>query len=416
MKRKFAFDAMECDYSVIDEQTIIKNTGVDTERIVNKVMNAVKSGKKPRHFSKKVIMGLAAAAIAVAAIGTVTVGAAGGFNQVFGDWFAGIPKYGLFSGDNVSCTSEKLDIDFQGIAGDDNFAGASMIIKNKDGSPFIESGEGEVVLYGSNNVDVTLSPIGGIFNDNSNRGGSVWYSLEDEGTIKATALYQDNNSHLKGERMTIKEESLTAMRLHEVVGDVSDDYDELVKKYEGKLEKNQIIFEYSGNGTYEDNKYYIATEYQIPLDFELGVTLNYRSAARTMDVAEGKNLSMNGVTVTINSLEAKSFGIDINATVSGIEFPEEPDYDNMDETETAMAAHDYISELNSQGFIIELDITMKDGSKLKAEADSRQIESNSETSSTGTINSLYIRGNSHTAIDPDEIESVTATAKPLTSE
>lgn len=416
MKTKFAFDSMEYDFSNINEESIIENTGVDTERVVKRVMTAAKSNKKSRRFSHKVVLGLAAAVASLAVIGTVSVGAAGGFNQVFGDWFAGQPKYGLFSGDHLSSTSEKLNIDFQGIAGDDNFVGAAMTIQNKDGSNFVDNADGTFVLYGSNDVNVTLSPIASLLYDNSNRGGSVWYTLEDEKTIKATAVYNDDNRHLKGEKMTIKENELTAFRLEQEVGDISNSFEELTKKYENQMHENQTIFLYSDSGRYEDNRFYIATEYHIPLNFELNVTLNYKTISRTMEVTQGKELAMNGVQLTINHLDAKSFGMDINATIGAITFPEEPNYDNMNEIEEAQALHDYINALQSKGFMIKFDITMKDGSKLTAKADSRMLESNSETSSTGTIRCQYLQNNSFTAIDPDQIDSITATAQSLTEE
>ncbi len=416
MKKKFVFDSMEYDFSDIDEQTIIKDTGVDTEKVKTKVMTEIKNRKKPRQFNKKVVWGLVAAAAVLAAMGTITVGAIGGFNQVFGDWFAGNPKYGLFAGDNVSYTSDQVDIGFQGIAGDDNFVGAAMTIRNKDGSPFIEDTKGEFLLYGANDIDVSLSPIGRMFYHNAGRGGTVCYSLEDKGTIKATAFYEDESKHLKGERMTIKEQTLTAFRLDEVIGDVSDDYDELVNKYKDKLGKDQSIYQYSSNGTYEDNKYYIVTEFEIPLNFELSVTLNYKTVSRNIDIAQGKDLAMNGMELAIDSLDAKSFGININATVGALAFPKEPDYANMNDLEAAAASYDYMREIDSHGFMIELTITMKDGSRLKAAADSRLIGVNSETSTTGTIYSPYLQGGAYTAINPDEIDFITAEAKPLTSE
>ena len=46
MKRKFVFDSMESDFSDIIEETIIENTGVNTERVVNTVMKAT-TAKKP---------------------------------------------------------------------------------------------------------------------------------------------------------------------------------------------------------------------------------------------------------------------------------------------------------------------------------------------------------------------------------
>ena len=228
MKKKFVFDSMESDFSDIKEETIIENTGVNTERVVKTVMEAT-AAKKIRRFTKRGIIGLAAAVAAAVVISTVSVGAAGGFNKAFGNWFAGQPKYGLFAGSNVSVKSDKLDIDFQGIAGEDNFVGAVMEIKNKDGSAFFEKNDGNYIIYGSNDVDVTLSPLAALFGKDPNRNGSVWYKEKDENTIQVTAFYGDPTSHIKGEKMTVKETKLSIVHLDEAVGIYTDDYEQLTE-------------------------------------------------------------------------------------------------------------------------------------------------------------------------------------------
>ena len=411
MKKKFVFDSMESDFSDIKEETIIENTGVDTERVVKAVMEAT-AAKKIRRFTKRGIIGLAAAVAAAVVISTVSVGAAGGFNKAFGNWFAGQPKYGLFAGSNVSVKSDKLDIDFQGIAGEDNFIGAVMDIKSKDGSAFIDKNDGNYLIYGSNDVDVTLAPLAALFyNPNDNRSGSTWYNFKDENTIQATAFYQDFGGHLKGERMTIKENELYILHLDEAVGTYTDEYDDLMAKYKNKLGKDQTIFEYSKSGAYEDNIYYIVTEKKVPFEFELGVTLNYKTYSRTINDLNGKQFSMNDVTMTINNICAKSFGLEVDATVSAIPFPEMPELDGTDPADS-IALHNYQEKIDSLGFIIEFDITMKDGSKVTAQADSRLLPSRSDRESKDLMQCNYEKDGVHAAIDPDDIVSITATAKP----
>ena len=412
MKKKFVFDSMESDFSDIKEETIIENTGVNTERVVKTVMEAT-TAKKIRRFTKRGIIGLAAAVAAAVVISTVSVGAAGGFNKAFGNWFAGQPKYGLFAGSNVSVKSDKLDIDFQGIAGEDNFVGAVMDIKSKDGSAFFEKNDGNYLIYGSNDVDVTLSPIAALFGKDPNRNGSVWYKEKDENTIQVTAFYGDPKSNIKGERMTVKEKELYILHLDEAVGTYTDEYDDLMAKYKNKLGKDQTIFKYSKSGAYEDNIYYIVTEKKVPFEFELGVTLNYKTYSRTMNDLNGKQFSMNGVTMTVNNICAKSFGLEVDATVSAIPFPEMPEMDGTDHAADSIALHDYNEKLDSLGLMIEFDITMNDGTKITAEADSRSLPSNSETASTDKIDCSYIKDGLSIAIDPDDIASITATAKAL---
>lgn len=413
MKKKFVFDSMESDFSDIREETIIENTGVDTERVVKTVMEAAKA-KKIRRFTKKGIIGIAAAVASAIVIGTVSVGASGGFNKAFGNWFAGEPKYGLFAGSNVSEKSDKLDIEFQGIAGDDMIVGAVMEIKNKDGSAFIEKNDGNYLIYGSNDVDVTLAPLLALFpNPNDNRSGSVWYDFKDENTIQATAFYQDFGGHIKGERMTVKESELWVVHLDEAVGTYPDDYDELREKYKDRLGENKLIWHYSESGNYEDTVYYLATEKTVPFEFETGVTLNYKTASRAIDDLNGKEFSMNDVTVTINNIRAQSFMMLVDATVSAIPYPEQPEVDGTSD-EDINALSDYFDKVESLGFIIEFDITLKDGSKVTTEADSRWMNSSNASETRDTIQCLYEKDGVHAAIDPDDIVSVTATTKPRT--
>ena len=413
MKKKFVFDSMESDFSDIIEETIIENTGVNTERVVNTVMKAT-TAKKIRRFTKRGIIGIAAAVAAAVIISTVSVGAAGGFNQVFGNWFAGQPKYGLFAGSNVSIKSDNLDIDFQGIAGEDNFAGAVMEVKNKDGSAFFEKNDGKYLIYGAGGVEVTVPPIAQLFRPNSvSSGGGVWFKEKDENTIQVSAFYGNSYGYVKGERMTIKETQLYIVHLDEAVGIYTDSYDELTEKYKDRLGENQIIFEYSESGDYEDNIYYIATEKTVPFELEIGVTLNYRTYSRTMNDLNGQKFSMNDVTLTVNKLYAKSFGIEMDATISEIPFPEMPEYDENDPIANSYAIHDYHEKLDAIGLNVKLDITLKDGSKLTATASSKELTYKSDSSSTGIILCSYMKDGLNIAIDPDEIESITATAAPL---
>ena len=85
----------------------------------------------------------------------------------------------------------------------------------------------------------------------------------------------------------------------------------------------------------------------------------------------------------------------------------------MDEIEISKAQHEYIEKMDAMGFKIELEITMKDGTKLTAESDTRLIASNNITSSAGSLYLPYQKDGKNIAVDPDDIVSVTATAKPL---
>ena len=133
---------------------------------------------------------------------------------------------------HMSIKSDNLDIDFQGIAGEDNFAGAVMEVKNKDGSAFFEKNDGKYLIYGAGGVEVTVPPIAQLFRPNSvSSGGGVWFKEKDENTIQVSAFYGNSYGYVKGERMTIKETQLYIVHLDEAVGIYTDSYDELTEKY-----------------------------------------------------------------------------------------------------------------------------------------------------------------------------------------
>ncbi|MBR2176332.1 MAG: hypothetical protein IJ861_05230 [Clostridia bacterium] len=88
-------------------------------------------------------------------------------------------------------------------------------------------------------------------------------------------------------------------------------------------------------------------------------------------------------------------------------FPQEPDYDSMNELKSAEAAHEYLEKLDSAEVNIEFEITMKDGTKLKAVGITAEIEKNSENDCVGTLHCDYIQDGFYAALNPDEIVSVT---------
>ena len=88
-----------------------------------------------------------------------------------------------------------------------------------------------------------------------------------------------------------------------------------------------------------------------------------------------------------------------------------PELDGTDPADS-IALHNYQEKIDSLGFIIEFDITTKDGSKVTAQADSRLLPSRSDRESKDLIQCNYEKDGVHAAIDPDDIVSITATAKP----
>ena len=124
MKTNNIFDHMDNDPDELNEQTVIEETGVRTENVKEIFKDMVKNNgkKKNKRSITKVFTILAAAAAATIAAGTITAGATGSFNNVFGQIFAGEADNGMFSRGNVNISSETLNIDFKGITGDQNKA------------------------------------------------------------------------------------------------------------------------------------------------------------------------------------------------------------------------------------------------------------------------------------------------------
>ena len=90
-----------------------------------------------------------------------------------------------------------------------------------------------------------------------------------------------------------------------------------------------------------------------------------------------------------------------------------PDTEGLDEIAASKVLNEYFEKLHTLGFVIELDITMKDGSEITAEADSRLFGASNASNSNGTVNCLYMKDGLKIAIDPDEIVSITAKTKTL---
>lgn len=368
MKKEFVFDKSENDIIGIDENTVIKDTGVKTENVKEKVMKTIKTGKKPvRKIKRKTVISLIAAAAAVAVLGTVTVGASGGFNTTFGEYFAGEPADGVYSGKDVTTESEKVDIDFMGIAGDDNQVFAMMTLKNKDGSPFVKTaddtfidqfnwrdeeninGSGEYSLEAEKTLwDSMIYPGADNF-------GDIRYSFKDEYTLNALVCCNcpSYTAPLKGRRLKISDEKVYAYTPVKTLytardGDGYSRYetnadgsqglttdgsilDEMYEKYENTLADDQVImFDMRGSGT----KVIIADKTELDLDLNVGVTLNYKSTTLDLESAKGKTYNINDSEWTVNFLTAKSFTIELYAECDNITKTQDFDNEKLENSDT----------------------------------------------------------------------------------
>lgn len=234
---------MEQDRENIDESTIMEQTGVKTEnvkKLFKEKMNGetvtVRTSRKKG--KKKTIFVLAAAIVATLALGTVGAGAAGSFDAVFGERFAGERVNGVYSGANVSVTSsDSYNTEFLGICGDHHNTMAAIKITKADGTGFavpedakytyvtpfcfglVFDGDAEKLnkalsiteddtIY-SGKVEVTRSLWNQITNGgktySATEGGGPEFILEDAQTLKCIEYYCGSQYELVGETMSMEE-------------------------------------------------------------------------------------------------------------------------------------------------------------------------------------------------------------------
>ena len=115
---------------------------INSEDIKNAVVSKINAGKgrnKKGSFRKKLTISLIAAAVGVTVLGTIGVGAMGGFNEAFGERFAGEKINGIYPGGNVTIsTNDNVKAEFLGIAGDKNKVMAAVTVRKSDGTSLVD--------------------------------------------------------------------------------------------------------------------------------------------------------------------------------------------------------------------------------------------------------------------------------------
>ena len=436
MKKKFIFDASENDIADISEETVIKDTGVKAEKVKEKVMKEIMLNKGyARITRKKTIISLIAAAAAIAVIGTVSVGAAGGFSDSFGEFFAGKPAEGVFSGGNVSISSDKVNVEFKGIAGDDNQVAAMMKLTNKDGSAFVDTTENVFLdeydyadnSYPVNNkLTIETNLWDNIFAKGQPCTGVAEYSFDDKNTINMlVTCTSDSGTGLKGHRLTINSETIYAYKKVRTlyVPKDGDGYTSLVneggsaylktddsvlekmyEKYSSSLKENEVI---RFNNT--DSSVIVARQTKLTLDLNAGVTLNYKSTARSIDSAANREYTINDSKWNVDFINAKSFTIEMSAHTYDLDLSREFDFEDMvnwDE-ETTKKYEAYCESFYPR----ELTVRLSDGRIFKAGSRTIGLNSSSEIGVNYgnvkvTLEYTDEKGNS-AALDPEDIVSIT---------
>lgn len=141
MKKTIIFDTIGTLPTEITTGSVTAETGVDTENVRSMVFDEIHSskGKKGKKaFRKRLTVILVAAAVGVAALGTVTAGAMGGFNNVIGEHFSGENLNGVYAGGDVNIqTADGIKAELAGVAGDDSSAMSIIQISKADGSELV---------------------------------------------------------------------------------------------------------------------------------------------------------------------------------------------------------------------------------------------------------------------------------------
>lgn len=351
MKTNNIFDYLEGE-GTINNDSIIENTGVNTENVLNIVKRKLTAedgrGKiKPiRKTARRVFTILAAAVVATA----VTAQAMGSFKDVFGDFLIGESPDGIYSGDNLSIESETSNVEFLGIAGDTNTAVASMRVKKNDGSAYIDDIENTwISSSASGEVDNTF--YGDIIGEEIRFTRSTWSEVtdrdpilscfglyfEDNSTINAYILSDANEGGIKGETMTAEIGGLSAYTCKEILYDFSEHYnentdDEGYYSNENFYEKLvELVKEYGTNEkdgkrlmvNPETKDIVLAEETPLDVEFKLSVKMNYRTSSRKLDAENLSGIYSESCTATLN-IQPFTLSFEVDTAENKIATPSDP--------------------------------------------------------------------------------------------
>ncbi|MBR2177132.1 MAG: hypothetical protein IJ861_09345 [Clostridia bacterium] len=436
MKQKFVFDELDDDILDIDEMTINMDTGVSAERICEKVMSNIDQKTPKKSMKKRIGITLVAAAAAAAVLGTATVAATGGFNPAFAEYFAGDCVDGIYSGSEIKINSDRVDIDFLGITGDDSNVIGLAEITNKYGSSFIDNPEDVFIGYDSTNAcykPTLWQRMTNTFVTISNT--EVNYTFQDNKTLRLFFKCSDNGTGTpKGQTLEMQGGTIYAYRPVKTIytPSKSDDrvqyeyddngnivwdypvelYDALQNEYASQLEQNQTITEAQDGGSI-----IIAETTEIKLDYTLSVKLNYKSSDSINFTADGASkVNIDGINWDFLNIEAQSFSLAVKIRTwegAKLKIPfvslgedasakqnEDGSYTVSDEyLEKEAAFHRYFDNLFS-----EMDITLKDGRTIKGKYNGGYQFSNNYCELDGVYQ--YYENGRNVAIDPSNIKSI----------
>ena len=455
------FDIFETAPEGIDENTLEPAYNIDPEEVIKGVMKKISVKQTPakkKKAKKKIVLTLIAAAVAAGILGTVSVGAMGGFNEAFGDMFAGEKSGNLYSGGNVSIqNNENYKINFLGVTGDRNNAFAPFTIKNADGSAFTADPEKDYILPlnmdydpDSDSILISSTYTNGTYDNVSikvpfftkltsgrysevdyvNGGGEISYTFMDDSTIRCIPSYTSGimleEMNLKGEEMKVEIKELYVYHDVEeictctnVYGDENFDEtpqkeaDAKIREARKHLKEGQVIVgKYDHIASPDDShisitaKYYLADAEKIELNMTGTWKLNYRDENSVQLPIKSTTIShecwenRGTVSYQVNSITASPFTavIDIQADKDSERIDKESGIDN-----------EFFFEVASSCPVI----TLKNGEKVQCEyqSDLNNGDTYEETNGNYKIELRYtaIQDGIDTKrlfINPDEIQSV----------
>ena len=374
MKTNNIFDRMDKETEV-NEQTVIEETGVSTDKVKELFGEMVKNNGKTKAVkkrkTKKVITVIAAAIAAVLALGTITAGATGSFNGVFGKMFSGEAADGMYSGGSVDISSNIVNVDFKGIAGDNEEVFGLMNMTKKDGTAFFEGDAKEYFVVSDQQNDGVDSSVtctrslsdqisAKLFYHADSGIGSMMYNVVDNNTIEAIFGYSDTEFNIIGETLSFNEDHVTLYHIDETFmtgkeyfetfnehSDKNDPFwsdglsifEKLEKQYGKKLNDNQMIY-FDNNGNVS-----LLSSTKLDIDLNGSVKLNYKDTSRKITEAEGIKTTFSGSEVTVRSLDVRPFSVRLE-----LEYP-------TADTEELADIHDK----QSPNAVNSITVTMKNG-------------------------------------------------------
>ena len=288
-------------------------------------------------------------------------------------------------------------------------------ITKKDGSNFVDTTDNYCFLGTNANMEVSESAFKKLkllMNNSRGMGDGVSYDFVDNKTIRAMAVFTDTAGCIKGERLTVNDTETSFYHIDEVLysdksgtflgcTDYMEKNDALIKQKEATFKDNQFITPILGDDGV--SRLAVTTVTTIPFEYEMGVKLNYKTTEKNFEESVGKKFNALKSDWTIKEIKAGSFSISISAETDHNNMYDGFDVNDMDNW-SPEKLHEYLN-IDSE---ISVEITLKDGTKVKAKGMSQsRTEENGKSDSIWNL-SYYIGEDSSEsyALDANEIVSI----------